>query len=399
MQNVNLRENYLQTDVIIVGAGPAGTTAALFLNKLGYEVLLIDKKDFPRSKICGDAIAPGTIDIIKELGILEKYNNLKKQKINQFKIISPNGSTWHNPFHPKPGFEIMSIIKRIDFDDFLFKEAMNRGVQFKKAEAKGLLKENDRIIGISVKIDDKSIDLKAKMVIGADGVSSKIGRMLSVPLPDDSQRMIALRAYIRNIKIEPNQVEGYFYKDIMPGYVWIFPVSNNSANVGLGMRLDYYRRHNKKLSTILNEFLHSPMIKDRIKYPIKLEEMGGHLLHSTYNNKNSRVFNGVLLIGDAGGWVDPLTGGGICNAMISGKIAAEVIHNAIEMDDYSIKTLIEYEKKCKKSIGKELHRNMILHKLFISLPNGFLDRFVSFANNSKFFGMVLNRIYKDIDFR
>ena len=388
----------MQTDVIIVGAGPSGTTAALFLKKWGYDVLLIDKKDFPRTKVCGDVIASGTIDIIKELGIHEKYNELKKQKINQFKIVSPNGNAWRNPFQPKPGFEIMSIIKRFDFDNFLFKEAINQSVHFRKAETKGLLMENGRIIGISAMTDKKSIDLKAKMVIGADGVTSTIGRLLGVPLPDDSQRMIALRAYTRDIQIDPNQVEGYFYKDIMPGYVWIFPLNNNSANVGLGMRLDYYRRQNKKLNTILNDFLHSPMMKDRIKYPINLEEMDGHLLHSTFNIKNRRVFNGVLLIGDAGGWADPLTGGGICNSMISGKIAADVIHKAIEKDDYSTKTLIKYEKKCKKFISKELRRNLMLHKIFVSMPYGFLDGFIKYANRSKLSGALLNRIYKDIEF-
>lgn len=389
----------MDTDVIIVGAGPAGTTAALFLINLGYQVLLIDKSDFPRSKICGDAIAPGTIDIIKELGILKKYDSLKKQKINQFRIVSPNGNTWNNPFHPKPGFEIMSIIKRIDFDDFLFKETQHHGVKFIQAKATDLLMENDNVTGVSVLKNDSSINIKAKMVIGADGVNSKIGRLLGVPLPNDRQRMIALRAYIRDIEVNPNQVEGYFYKDILPGYVWIFPLDENLVNIGLGMRLDHYRRKNKSLKNTLDEFLHSPIMRNRVKYPIKLEERGGHLLHSTYNRKNSRVFNAALLIGDAGGWVDPLTGGGICNAMISGKIAAEVIHGAMQKDDFSTNTLMEYEKKCKKSISNELRRNAMLHKLFISLPYGCLDGFVSFANNSKLFGMVLNRMYKDIDFR
>lgn len=160
-------------DVVVVGAGPAGTIASMFLKRAGKKVLLIDKAHFPRDKICGDAQGRKLARIMKELGIYEGYRKLPGQAIYGMRLSSPNGVQIDMDLIDRatetPGF----IMRRMDLDNFLFESAKTFGVETKEGVAvRDIIFDGDRVVELHCEENKKELILKAKMYIGADGADS-----------------------------------------------------------------------------------------------------------------------------------------------------------------------------------------------------------------------------------
>jgi len=219
-------------DIIICGAGPAGSTCALALEESGLRVALIDKQDFPRDKICGDAIAPYVPDVLNT--IHPKYKTAfdtfkEKEIVTTLRVVAPNQKNIDLNF-PREGV----ISMRMHLDHFLFQQAqqLSDTTTFIGAAVCKVQTDSEKA---TVTLKDGQI-LESHLVIGCDGAQGMVAKHLTSNKIDLMHNSAAVRAYYKNVKgISDKTFELHYLKDVMPGYFWIFPLPDGYTNVGLGM--------------------------------------------------------------------------------------------------------------------------------------------------------------------
>ncbi len=359
-------------DIIIAGAGPAGLSTALSLAGTNLAIALVEKESFPRDKICGDALSATVMNVLKRLpdNIYKDFMDFPgKTSSNGIRFIAPDQNFVDVPFtlDASPATTDSGFIcKRIDFDNFLFEKVQRyknisvfRNFRISHAEV-----SNEGII-----ISDGKEEFKAKMVVGADGIHSVIASSFTDNKLDHHHYSIAVRTYFKNVKdLHPQgYIELHFLKDLLPGYLWIFPMQNNEVNVGLGMMFNRVRKHKQNLSKTLLELIErTPGLKRRFEDATMTGKIGGYGL-PLGPAKKILSGNRFLLTGDAASLIDPFSGEGIGNAMVSGEIAARVIKEAFLKGDFSGEFLSTYNKIIERKIGKELKISQWIQKL-ASLP-------------------------------
>lgn len=358
----------MEQDVIVVGAGPGGATAATALAKKGHSVLLLDRQEFPRDKICGDAVPAGSIDILYDLGMEEKIKEAGFYYINKIRLVSPKGHVMDADLQEEDHKSSSAIVPRLKFDALLREHAVESGAKFIKGHVKEPIVENGQVTGVKARVNGSTETFHSKVVIGADGVTSAIARALRPDEHVDGHRAVALRAYIDDIQELPHHVEFYLYEQILPGYAWIFPLGKNKANIGLGMRLDKFRENNRDLKKMLKEFMEIPEIKKRLLNGGQVRDVGTWQLNFGSQRNVQRAYPGALLIGDAAGFINPLTGGGISNALVSANLAAVTVHEAFLKQDFSLQTLAVYDDYCNETLWPGLRRSYYLQRVMEFVP-------------------------------
>ncbi len=363
-----------ERDVIVVGAGPSGSTAAAALAQKGYDVLLLDRHQFPRDKTCGDAVPAGAVELLWRLGMREKIEKAVERgelyPLDGMLLVSPRGHELHAKFkHGQHGADSY-VAPRIYFDALIQEHAVASGAEFCQAQAKEPMVENGKVVGVLVQANGRLQELRARLVIGADGVTSVIARNLR---PKDEQhvdghRAVALRAYIEDIEELPKEVEFYLYKDILPGYAWIFPTGKNRANIGLGMRLDHFRKRKYNLEKMLKDFLAMPAIKKRLLRGGELRDVATWQLNFGSQQRLQHVFDGALLVGDAAGFINPLTGGGIHNGLVSAELAAQVADDALKANTISRTKMQVYESLCHEHMWTSMRNSFWMQRTFMRFP-------------------------------
>lgn len=362
-------------EVIVVGAGPGGATTATALAQKGHDVLLMDRYDFPRDKICGDAISLGCIQIMNELGMASKIQGAVTRgefhRLDGMRLVGPSGHTLHSEFRRGVGGEESYVAPRIFFDAVIQSHAVESGAKFVQTEVKEPLVENGRVVGVVARENGDTKAYRSRVVVGADGVTSTIMRHLrSEPMQhNDVHRAVALRAYIEDMEIYPHEVEFFLYGDILPGYAWIFPAGDNLANIGLGMRLDRFRVLKKNLKKMLQDFLAMPAIQGRLTNGGKIHDVATWQLNFGSQKRLQHAFDGAILVGDAAGFINPLTGGGIENALISGCLAADTIAEALRTGDVSRERLKIYEQRCEDEMGHGMRKSYLYQRVLLNYPN------------------------------
>lgn len=361
-------------DVIVVGAGPGGATTATALAQQGHDVLLIDRHTFPRDKICGDAISQGCIQIMKKLGMAARIEESVARgefyPLDGMRLVSPSGHTLQADFKGGDNGEKSYVAPRIYFDAVIQSQAVDSGARFLKAEVKEPLLENGRVVGVLARENGETKAYRSRVVVGADGVTSTVMRALR-PEPEqhvDKHRAVALRAYVEGIDLYPHMVEFFLYDEILPGYAWIFPAGEGVANIGLGMRLDRFRKLKKNLKKMLAEFLEMPDIRDRLGNGTNVREVASWQLNFGSQQNLRHSFDGALLVGDAAGFINPLTGGGIHNALISGCLAADTIDNALRAGDTSREGLKNYEQLCNEEMWAGMRQAYLYQRVLLNFP-------------------------------
>jgi geranylgeranyl reductase family protein len=353
-------------DVIIIGAGPAGCTSAYQLTGKGLKICIIEKNTFPRDKICGDALSPDVVNqlyrIDPKLG--ERFQQLPKKKATHgIRFIAPNSKqidiNFINPkFKDASGF----IVKRFDFDHFMFNQINNLPDVdiFLDHKVESLESLEDQVI---IKTDQKVFN--AKTVIGADGANSIVSKKLADNQLDKNHHSAGVRQYYENVTGFDHQglIELHFYKDILPGYFWIFPLENNQANVGLGMVSNEVSKRKTNLRKTLADIIENhPNIKHRFKDAKPMESVKGFGLPMG-SKKRPCSGNRFLLIGDAASLIDPFSGEGIGMAIRSGRIAADHLLKAFELNRFDAKFNAQYDKKVYSKMWFELYFGYWLQKL------------------------------------
>ncbi len=368
-------------DIIIIGSGPAGTSAALYADKLGLKTIIVDKANFPRDKICGDALSGKSIRYMKELDILNDVSKLDGSSIKRIIFGSPKHKQFeihlnnpHHTFHAgtiKEGY----VIQRKIFDNFLYKKAKNITEIKENFNFSDILYDNNKIIGIRGKQNNQIKEIYAPLILGCDGAKSTLVRKLGFHREDDKNTAIAIRCYYKGVKDLTDQIEIHFVDEVLPGYFWIFPASKNIANIGIGLSKKQAKKDERKLTEILNDVTKSDFFKKRFSDSKKLEKPKGWAL-PLGRIERPCYGDGFMLLGDAAGLIDPFTGEGIGNAMASAKIAINVSEKAIKQKDFSKNILSEYHNLMWRELGPELKRSTKLQDVanYRSLINFMINK-------------------------
>jgi len=262
------------TDIVIIGAGPAGCSTSLFLAKNKIPHTIIDKAIFPRDKVCGDALSGKVVYVMKQLNpeMINDYNNNSNQFMPSWgvKFVAPNGKSIDIPFKSDvskethaPGF----ISKRIDFDASLFNKLdKNYANVLDGTELLDVIKTDD---GITIQLKNKteSFEIKnIKMLIGAEGDRSLVAKKLSDIKKENDHYCAGIRAYYEGVTElhDQNFIELHFLEELLPGYFWIFPLPNGQANVGAGMLSSSVSAKKVNLKEdMLRAIANNPKIKHR----------------------------------------------------------------------------------------------------------------------------------------
>ena len=365
----------MEREIIVAGAGPAGAATAIVLAQKGHDVLLLDRQPFPRDKVCGDGIPTGTIEKMMALGMGERIETAVAQgqfyPIRHLSLTSPKGIVLKTDLKKGNNGAAAYIAPRIYFDHVLQQHAIACGAEFGVAQVKEPLVENGRVFGVKVQASGRVEEIRARIVVGADGATSVIARGLrgGNGRHPANHRAVAIRAYIRNFVTHPHEVEFYLYDEVLPGYAWIFPTADTAANIGLGMRLDIFRREKHNLKKMLDNFLRIPFIRERLLPGWTLENQASWQLNFGSQKGMQYAFDGALLVGDAAGFINPLTGGGIDNALVSAELAAQTIAEALVQGDTSRAALQIYEQRCHAALWSGMRSSYFIQKWVLRFPS------------------------------
>lgn len=353
-------------DLIIVGAGPAGTTAALYAERNNLNCIVVDKATFPRDKICGDALSGKSVRIFDELNLTKEIEQLEGSEINRITFGGPNHK--HFDVHLKgnkknnyitKGF----VIPRKVFDYFLYKKAKEVTEILEGFKVKDLIYKNGKpagIKGVNRKGDEQIIE--APIILGCDGAHSIISRKLDAYKKDMNHTAVAIRCYYEGVEGLSNQIELHYISEVKPGYFWLFPAGVNKANIGIGLSKNDAKKEDRTLTNIMEDVTQSQYFKERFSNAKPLEKpKGWNLPMGSIHRKN--YGDGYMLLGDAAGLVDPFTGEGIGNAMVAAKYAISTAKKAKDKGDYSKNVLSEYDQLLWGEIGKELRTSTKLQSL------------------------------------
>jgi geranylgeranyl reductase family protein len=320
-------------DAAISGAGPAGCAAALFLARKGYRVLLFDKERFPREKVCGDGLTSASSSLLEELGVMEGILE-KTGQLSSFKgvrIFSPDAAVVNGRFSGTGRFKSGAfVLPRKELDDCLVSFVKtHESITFLDATT-----VDDVIMrgGMANGVSSSRGEFSARIVIAADGFYSPIASRLQLKNTVKKHLGFAIRAYFSGIEGLGDAIELHYDKSMLPGYGWIFPAGKQRANVGVGMITRFMDQ--RGLKKMFERFISVNACASR-KLKHALMESGTlkawPLPLGSYRGK--RGWGNVLLVGDAGSFVDPLTGEGIYYALQSGRYAAEAAGKALAAGD------------------------------------------------------------------
>jgi len=365
----------METDVLVIGAGPAGSTAAKHAALGGAQVIVIDKKsEIGTPKRCAEGVSK---DGLKELEIEPSPRWIAKEATG-VRMVSPNGTavnlTEDKVKLPEAGY----ILERKVFDKFMAMDAGRAGAQIMvKTLATGMRRENDQVV-VTVESMGQEMEIKAKIVIAADGPESRVGRWagLKTALKPKDMESCAQFEMAGVLMAEPDCIEFHFGSVAPGGYAWIFPKGDDIANVGLGVLTTIT---DKTAYEHLLEFVESnPATKNA--QPVELN-VGGDPVGGLLKKK---VADNVLVTGDAASMVNPLTGGGIISGMLGGRIAGQVAAQAVADGDYSHKNLKVYDKLCEDELGDEFKKYLKAKEYLLSLSDEELDEIADVFKDSDF---------------
>jgi len=352
-------------DVAVVGAGPAGAATALYAARAGLDVTLIDKRVFPRDKICGDAVARKSLFHLRELGLLDRVCAETHEPIGRAVLSSPNGTEVAIDLSSRDEPSPHMVCRREIFDHALVDAARARCTVIEGAAVTDISRENGRITGVTVRDGSHDREIRARVVVGADGFDSVVARRLGLYRHDSSRWFVATRGYYRALDVAPRTVEVHFFDETLPGFLWLFPTGDGVVNVGLGLvHLDLKRRR-VKLRDVHEAVLASPRMRDRFRRAERIGEVHGWNL-PTPDTSRTLGGDGFLLVGDAAGLVDPFSGEGIGNALDSAKVAANVIAESVQTRDAkeAAHALARYTKQLWDAVdGREIALHYKLRSL------------------------------------
>ncbi|HET9052239.1 MAG TPA: geranylgeranyl reductase family protein [Candidatus Dormibacteraeota bacterium] len=323
----------MDADVLVVGAGPAGAAAATHLRRAGLSVLLLDKRRFPRDKVCGDFVSPAAIAELDKLGVVATPGFAAVNRIRRAALHVDGRFIVERDLPTVPDLcRFGAVIPRQQLDAWVVDAAVAAGADLRVGLRATSYRTTDGGITVTATGSAGETTLTARFVVGADGTTSDIARQLRGPVPR-ADRAVAVRAYIAGIEGPDDRAELYFGRASFPGYAWIFPTGNGAANVGVGMLLETLPGNRENMRDLLARCLQDdPCMRERVRGGRIVGRVAGWPL-ATFGRRMPVSADRIVLAGDAATLINSVNGEGIQYALASGRWAAEAIAAAAAAAD------------------------------------------------------------------
>ena len=321
-------------DVIVVGAGPGGSSAAYWLASAGLDVLVLEKTTFPREKVCGDGLTPRGTRALVEMGI--DVSEAAGWLHNRGLRVIGGGQRLHLDWPELTSFPGYGLVRpRADLDQLLAQQAVKVGARLQEqvTVTEPVLDKNDRVVGVKTR-DGKTY--RAQLVLTAEGVSGKLAQALGVHRNDKRPLGVAVRRYYASPKTHDDYLESWLElwdgvpneSNLLPGYGWIFGMGDGTVNAGLGVLNSSAGFKTTDYRTLLTRWLDNTPEEWGLREQNATCPTRGAALPMGFN-RTPHYARGMLLVGDSGGSVNPFNGEGIPYAMESGRFAAEAAIQAL----------------------------------------------------------------------
>ncbi len=345
-------------DVVVVGGGPAGSSAACTIAKSGLSVLLIDKSEFPRDKCCGDGLTTMALRLSEELGL--KILNLDNlEAVDEAVIHFPSG---RRKVFPLPGKGLFAaVVPRADYDLALIDLARELLVDVRL----GHKFSSVNFDGERTFLDIEGLEeVETSFVVAADGAWSPVRRSLNLGEDQSRGEWLAFRQYISGIETDRNNLHVWFEKDLLPGYAWSFPLPDGKANVGFGV-LKSKHSSASEIAQLARDLLNRDSISETLGENVKLEGRQTAWPIPARISSQRLTSGPVIFVGDAAASTDVLTGEGIGQALLTGILAGEAIKSV-----GSQKTVASlYEKSVRSHLLAD-HRMSVALQAVLAHPAG-----------------------------
>jgi len=346
-------------DVIVVGGGPAGATAAYEAASAGARTIILEKdRDIGYPVRCGEAVSDAGLK-----QFIDPQPEWIAATINKIRMRSPD-NTKIDFLSNAAGY----VLHRRMFDYALANRASQAGAEIEtRAYVDGLIMEDDSVRGVKYQYMGKHRELKAQVVIAADGVESRVGRFAGIRTATKLKDMeSAYQVSVGNIDVDQEMIDFYVGSNWAPGgYLWVFPKGDRMANIGLGV-LGSLAKHYPSAHDLVHKFL-------KEHYPeatVLTSVSGGVPIAHTLKQITG---NGIMLTGDAARMVNPVSGGGIISGMVGGRIAGQVAVSSITAGDVTREGLKDYPAQWRKAEGKTHERIHRISETVKSIPDDELD--------------------------
>ena len=341
-----------QYDLVVVGAGPGGSSAAYHSTKAGLNTLLVDRQEFPRDKTCGDGLMPHAASEVALMGLADWLDEPHHGKFTGFTIYTRSALLRQNvppSLHGPRGY----VVRRKETDVKVLERAVSAGADFRAGvRATDLVRSaSGAVTGIAASKAGESLRFDAPLVVVADGVGGFAGKGMKA-----HQNAVARRQYFRDVEGPDKQdLHIFITKDMNShgaGYGWVFYFGDGTANVGAGVSTAALARTGRNLKDFYDRFLEEPLMEDWLKkatpegpptsWSLKMGMWGAR-----------RYGQGIMLVGDAGSMVHPISGEGVGYALESGRLAASWANEAHVRQDFSASTLSGYERQLRHRRARE----------------------------------------------
>jgi len=354
----------MQTDVLVVGAGPAGCLAAVELARQGIDVLVVERSPFPREKVCGDALLEDSLEVLESVGLDEAVKE-KAHPIHSIIFVAPNGTECElegNSF----------TLPRKELDALLLEEACSRGANFVGGitVSEPLVQDGACVGAVGFDQEGDKISISARLVLLATGANARILRVFGV-LINRNHSAIGARGYFRLTEtIDESSMVVIYDRRLLPGYSWMFPLGQGIFNVGCGIYLDGRKKMAHIGQNLKGFYKHVQPLSRHLQMAEQIAPIRTAPMRTGFQGARACA-PGLLVLGEALGLTFPFVGEGVSSALESGRVAASVALEALEKNDFTSRILGNYERDLRKTLDGRHQGYLTAQRLF---------HFKSFAN-------------------